>query len=108
MLCLQRLSLNGTVESRDLVNVTITVPPIWGEEIFNATITGKGYMNVRATANLIHCLNTICIHRRLQEYSMSVTVRCTTCIKGNHLDELYALSMKIVGICRNKRIDFAN
>ena len=47
MLRLQRLSLNGTVQSRDLVNVTITVPPIWADQFFNATVTGKGYLNVR-------------------------------------------------------------
>lgn len=47
ILHLQRLSLNGTVESRDLINVTITVPPRWAIDLFNATNTGKGYLNVR-------------------------------------------------------------
>lgn len=51
---LQRLSLNGTVESRDLVNVTITIPPIWAHELFNATVTGKGYLNVRSSVLTSH------------------------------------------------------
>ena len=44
----QRLALNGTVQSQDLVNVTIQLPPAWAVALFNATITGSGYVNVRA------------------------------------------------------------
>jgi hypothetical protein len=43
---LQRLALNGTVRSQDLVNVTIQLPPAWAVELFNATVTGSGYINV--------------------------------------------------------------
>lgn len=44
-----RLSLNDTVESRDLVNVTITVPATWGNNFNNATVTGKGWLNFNNT-----------------------------------------------------------
>ena len=48
----QRLSLNGTVKSHDLVNVTITIPTTWGNELVNSTVTGLGFVNVRFTFSL--------------------------------------------------------
>lgn len=47
MLRPQRVSLNGTVSSLDLVNVTIIIPPSWANALANSTITGKGYVKVR-------------------------------------------------------------
>lgn len=56
MLFAQRISLNGTVESLDLVNVTITIPAAWGTDLVNSTITGLGYVNVRNTPHRLTLL----------------------------------------------------
>ncbi len=52
----QRLALNGTVQSQDLVNVTIQLPQAWAVALFNATITGSGYVNVRTCASPLSAL----------------------------------------------------
>lgn len=44
---LQALALNGTVQTADLANVTITVPASWATEFRKATVTGRGYLQVR-------------------------------------------------------------